>query len=60
MLPVEDIQSVCRSAKNTYAEDDDETCDDGLCQVERSGVDLHLDCSLASKIFLVVLYKRKA
>jgi hypothetical protein len=28
--------------------------------VERSGVDLHLDRSLASKVFLVVLYKRKA
>ena len=45
MLPVEDIEGVCRSAKNADAEDDNKASNDGLSQVERSGVDLHLDDS---------------
>lgn len=49
MLPVEDIEGVCRSAKNTYAEDDNKAGDDGLSQVERSGVDLHRDGSRWSR-----------
>ena len=49
MLPVEDIEGVCGSAKNADAEDDDKAGDDGLSQVERSGVDLHLDDSRLSR-----------
>jgi hypothetical protein len=43
MLLVEDMKGVRRSAENSDAEDDDDASDDGLSQVERSGVDLHLD-----------------
>lgn len=49
MLPVENIEGVCRSAKNADAEDDDKAGDDGLSQVERSGVDLHRDDSRWSR-----------
>jgi hypothetical protein len=45
MLPVENIERVCRSTKNTDTEEDDKAGNDGLSQVERSGVDLHGDDS---------------
>lgn len=56
MLFVEDIECVRRGAENRNAEGDDEAGNDGLCQVERSGVDLHCEvCSLFFKFGVVEL-----
>jgi len=46
MLFVEDIESMCRGTENRNTEGDDKASDDGLYQVERSGVDLH--CKVSS------------
>lgn len=55
MLLVEYMEGVRRSTKDSNAEDNDDAGDDGLGQVERSGVDLHSDGLFSVKFDLVVL-----
>lgn len=55
MLLVENLEGVRRSTQDSDAEDNDDAGDDGLGQVERSGVDLHLDKLISLKFDLVVL-----
>lgn len=42
LLLIEDIEGVCAGAQDDYAEDDDQSREDGLSKVEGCWVDLHL------------------
>lgn len=50
-LFIVNIESMCRSSQYSNAEDKDKTSDDGLSQVKRCRVDLHLAVLLLSRRF---------